>query len=65
MLGGTQTRVKAGQRQVYNTAAAFTNNAALERETRLRAPETGFEEINSDFLEADFWPAPWSRGDWN
>ena len=46
MLGGTQTRVKAGQRQVYNTAAAFTNNAALERETRLRAPETGLEEIN-------------------
>ncbi len=22
-----------------------------------RWPETGLEEINSDFLEADFWPA--------
>jgi hypothetical protein len=70
MLGGSQTRVKAGQRQagqrqVHNIASQdltlASNNCVCVyryrsnwRETGLHGPQTGFAEIIDAVLEADF-----------
>ena len=65
MLGGSQTRVKAGQRQVHNIASqdlTLTSNNCVcvhryrstWHETGLHGPQTGLAEIIDGVIKANF-----------